>query len=160
MAASAPGSTSITSRTTSSDGSANWPGAGRMEAAPRVDRTRPADPWCGANLYTNVTNDRPAPMPAARLQAAIESAWENRDSLNTGTTGIVRESVEETLDLLDAGTLRVAEKIDGNWQVHQWLKKAVLLSFRLNDMAPIGGGPRDGKRGESFWFDKVASKFA
>ncbi|HYD32292.1 MAG TPA: 2,3,4,5-tetrahydropyridine-2,6-dicarboxylate N-succinyltransferase [Azospirillaceae bacterium] len=94
-------------------------------------------------------------MSHADLAAAIEAAWETRDTLNTATTGAPREAVEEALAGLDSGKLRVAEKIDSQWTVHQWLKKAVLLSFRLNDNALIPGGP-----GEAPWFDKVPSKFA
>ncbi len=88
------------------------------------------------------------------LQATIDTAWDARDTLTTTTTGAVADAVNEALALLDSGQARVAEKTDGGWQVNQWLKKAVLLSFRLNDMAPISGGP-DGAQ----WFDKVASKF-
>jgi 2,3,4,5-tetrahydropyridine-2-carboxylate N-succinyltransferase len=68
--------------------------------------------------------------------------------------------VEQALDGLDRGAFRVAEKIDGAWHVHQWLKKAVLLSFRLNDSKPLPGGPRDEEHGEAAWYDKVPSKFA
>jgi 2,3,4,5-tetrahydropyridine-2-carboxylate N-succinyltransferase len=74
--------------------------------------------------------------------------------VNRETTGGVRDAVTTTLDLLDAGEIRVAEKVNGAWIVNQWIKKAVLLSFRLNDMTPISGGP-----GGSTWFDKVPSKF-
>jgi len=88
------------------------------------------------------------------LQAAIETAWEARDTITTTTTGEVVDAVNETLQLLDSGQVRVAEKTSEDWQVNQWLKKAVLLSFRLNDMTPIEGGP-----GGAPWFDKVASKF-
>jgi len=88
------------------------------------------------------------------LQNAIENAWENRDGIAVDTKGETRDAVESALDLLDSGKARVAEKIDGSWQVNQWLKKAVLLSFRIYDMAPISGGP-DG----AVWFDKVPSKF-
>ncbi len=94
------------------------------------------------------------------LETAIEAAWETRDSLTPATKGPVRDAVEQALAGLDEGRFRVAEKIDGPWQVRQWLKKAVLLSFRLNDMAPLPGGPRDPVLGESSWFDKVPSKFA
>ncbi len=94
-------------------------------------------------------------MNTAELQATIESAWETRDSVTAATTGAVRDAVDGALDALDAGTLRVAEKADGRWRVHQWLKKAVLLSFRLNDMSAIAGGP-----GDAAWWDKVPSKFA
>ena len=88
------------------------------------------------------------------LQATIEQAWEARDKVNLETKGAVREAVNAALDLLDSGKARVAEKRDGDWHVNQWLKKAVLLSFRLNDMALISGGP-----GGSSWWDKVPSKF-
>lgn len=88
------------------------------------------------------------------LETAIEKAWDGRDALTPNTTGEQRDAVEQALSMLDSGQLRVAEKIDGSWHVHQWAKKAVLLSFRLNDMAPISGGP-DG----SSWYDKVPSKF-
>ena len=90
----------------------------------------------------------------ADLERVIEDAWEARDSLNGATTGPVREAVEAALDALDNGTARVAEKFKDEWLVHQWLKKAVLLSFRLNDMKPIEGGP-----GGAPWWDKVDSKF-
>ena len=88
------------------------------------------------------------------LQAAIDKAWDGRDQINTRTTGAVRDSVTAALELLDRGQARVAEKVGGKWQVNQWLKKAVLLSFRLNDNAVIGHGP-----GHAAWWDKVASKF-
>jgi 2,3,4,5-tetrahydropyridine-2-carboxylate N-succinyltransferase len=90
----------------------------------------------------------------ADLQAIIEQAWDDRDQVNAATTGAVRDSVDAALAALDSGTARVAEKKDGQWVVNQWLKKAVLLSFRLNDMEQISGGP-DG----ASWWDKVPSKF-
>ncbi|NQU61674.1 MAG: 2,3,4,5-tetrahydropyridine-2,6-dicarboxylate N-succinyltransferase [Rhodospirillales bacterium] len=93
-------------------------------------------------------------MTAADLQSTIDAAWEERDSIGLDTTGEVRDAVNAALDLLDSGGARVAEKSGKDWQVNQWLKKAVLLSFRLNDMTPISGGP-----GGSTWFDKVPSKF-
>jgi len=94
-------------------------------------------------------------MTHADLAAAIESAWEARDTLGPETGGAPREAVETALDLLESGTLRVAEKApDGGWTVNEWAKKAVLLSFRLNPMAPIPGGP-----GGATWWDKVPSKF-
>jgi 2,3,4,5-tetrahydropyridine-2-carboxylate N-succinyltransferase len=95
-------------------------------------------------------------MTAAQLQPIIDEAWENRDSITTGTTGEVRDAVEAALEALDSGEARVAEKSSGEWQVNQWLKKAVLLSFRLYDMEAIPGGPG----GDTPWFDKVPSKFA
>ncbi len=88
------------------------------------------------------------------LKTLIENAWEDRDAIDTSTTGDVRDAVNAAMDLLDSGQGRVAEKVDGTWTVNQWLKKAVLLSFRLNDMTPISGGP-----GGASWFDKVPSKF-
>ncbi|WP_374305939.1 2,3,4,5-tetrahydropyridine-2,6-dicarboxylate N-succinyltransferase [Methylocella sp.] len=99
-------------------------------------------------------------MTHTALETIIEAAFEDRASVNASTQGDVRKAVEAALHLLDEGKLRVAEKIPGatgkdSWKVNQWLKKAVLLSFRLNDMAEIDGGP-----GGSSWWDKVPSKFA
>ena len=88
------------------------------------------------------------------LESIINQAWEDRDSLNIETTGAIPEAVKDSLDLLDSGQLRIAEKIDGSWHVNQWLKKAVLLSFRLKPMQVMSGGP-DGAN----WYDKVDSKF-
>ncbi|HOT83265.1 MAG: 2,3,4,5-tetrahydropyridine-2,6-dicarboxylate N-succinyltransferase [Rhodospirillales bacterium] len=88
------------------------------------------------------------------LETTINSAWDQRDSISPATAGPIRAAVEQTLALLDQGGARVAEKIDGRWQVHQWLKKAVLLSFRLYDLTAIGGSAGGGT-----WFDKVAPKF-
>ena len=93
-------------------------------------------------------------MTTQSLAAAIDAAFDDRDNISITTQGEVRDAVEAALDLLDRGEARVAEKIDGEWTVNQWLKKAVLLSFRLNDMEVIGGGP-----GQSVWWDKVPSKF-
>jgi 2,3,4,5-tetrahydropyridine-2-carboxylate N-succinyltransferase len=91
----------------------------------------------------------------AGLEKTIEAAFDNRDSVNTSTRGEVRDAVNEALNLLDGGKARVATRgEDGAWTVHQWLKKAVLLSFRLNPMEIVKGGP-----GESSWWDKVPSKF-
>lgn len=89
------------------------------------------------------------------LQRIIEKAWEERDQVSTTTTGEVREAVSKTLLLLDSGEKRVAEKGENGWIVNQWLKKAVLLSFRLNDMSTIAGGP--GRN--THWWDKIPSKF-
>ena len=94
------------------------------------------------------------------LQQAIDQAWEQRGEISPETTGVTRDAVELALDGLDSGTYRVAEKIDGEWQVHQWLKKAVLLSFRLYPNKTMVGGPRDEEFGAAAWFDKVPSKFA
>jgi 2,3,4,5-tetrahydropyridine-2-carboxylate N-succinyltransferase len=88
------------------------------------------------------------------LEQTIEALWDARDSLSPATTGDARDAVTAALDLLDSGERRVAEKVDGSWQVNQWLKKAVLLSFRINDMEAIPGGP-----GGAHWWDKVPSKF-
>ena len=94
-------------------------------------------------------------MSFADLATTIETAFDNRDSVTTSTTGEVREAVDEALNALDSGKLRVAEKQGDDWTVNQWAKKAVLLSFRLNDMAPIEGGPG----ANTTWWDKVPSKF-
>ncbi|OQP84927.1 2,3,4,5-tetrahydropyridine-2,6-dicarboxylate N-succinyltransferase [Rhizobium rhizosphaerae] len=90
-----------------------------------------------------------------QLEAVIEAAFEARDGVNIHTRGEVRDAVEAALTLLDSGKARVATRgDDGSWTVHQWLKKAVLLSFRLNDMQVVKGGPDN-----STWWDKVPSKF-
>ena len=94
-------------------------------------------------------------MSHADLQATGDAAWEDRDNVGLDSTGPVREAVGEALNLLDSGKARVAEKGAEGWVVNQWLKNAVLLSFRLNDMTPIAGGP-----GDATWWDKVPSKFA
>jgi len=94
-------------------------------------------------------------MSAAQLEATINNAFEARGGISTSTKGEVREAVDHALELMDKGEARVAEReADGKWKVHQWLKKAVLLSFRLNDMTAIPGGP-----GKATWWDKVPSKF-
>jgi 2,3,4,5-tetrahydropyridine-2,6-dicarboxylate N-succinyltransferase len=89
------------------------------------------------------------------VQAVIERAWEERHTVVNTTRGEIRDAVDHALEGLDDGSLRVAEKRDGKWQTNQWLKKAVLLFFRLNGMTPIPGGP-----GGACWWDKVPSKFA
>lgn len=94
-------------------------------------------------------------MSLSALETTLNAAFEARDAVNANTKGEVRDAVELALNLLDKGEARVAERqADGKWHVNQWLKKAVLLSFRLNDMAPITGGP-----GGAQWWDKVPSKF-
>ncbi len=94
-------------------------------------------------------------MSHAALEAAIEAAWEARDTLGLSTKGETREAVEAVLEALDSGRLRVAERrADGQWHVNQWAKKAVLLSFRLNDMGLI-----EGSNGGGHWWDKVPSKW-
>ena len=94
-------------------------------------------------------------MSNDKLASTIDDAFEVRDKIGPKTKGAVRKAVNAALELLDSGRARVAErKADGHWQVNQWLKKAVLLSFRLNDMGVIPGGP-----GKAAWWDKVDSKF-
>ncbi|ACA15913.1 2,3,4,5-tetrahydropyridine-2,6-dicarboxylate N-succinyltransferase [Methylobacterium sp. 4-46] len=94
-------------------------------------------------------------MSHADLARTIEAAWEDRADVTAATQGPVREAVEAALALLDSGQVRVAEKSgNADWQVNQWLKKAVLLSFRLTDMELISGAP-----GGAAWWDKVPSKF-
>ena len=90
----------------------------------------------------------------ADLKSVIEQAWEQRETITPKTKGEMRRAVDRALGLLDVGELRVAEKKNGEWVTSQWLKKAVLLSFRLNDMVLIGNGP-----GKAKWWDKVPSKF-
>jgi 2,3,4,5-tetrahydropyridine-2,6-dicarboxylate N-succinyltransferase len=92
-------------------------------------------------------------MTLANLAATIDAAWEARDGINIATQGEVRDAVNEALALLDNGSARVAEPGEGGWQVNQWLKKAVLLSFRLNDNTVVDGP------GNSTWWDKVPLKF-
>ena len=94
-------------------------------------------------------------MSNAQLEAAIEAAWDARDAITPATTGEAREAIEDTLNALDSGKLRVAEKqADNSWHVNQWAKKAVLLGFRIQDMEIQEGGPQGGT-----WWDKVDSKF-
>jgi 2,3,4,5-tetrahydropyridine-2-carboxylate N-succinyltransferase len=94
-------------------------------------------------------------MTDAQLESTIDAAWEARDRIDTSTTGAVRDAIEAALAGLDAGKLRVAEKGPSGWRVRQWLKKAVLLSFRLRDMSEVPGGPGHAAP----WWDKVPSKF-
>jgi 2,3,4,5-tetrahydropyridine-2,6-dicarboxylate N-succinyltransferase len=109
-----------------------------------------------ANLTTTEGEKMSSQADAAELQSAIEAIWEERQGINQGTTGVVRDTVEAALELLDKGEARVAERsAPGIWTVNQWLKKAVLLSFRLNDTVAISGAP-----GGATWWDKVPSKFA
>ena len=100
-------------------------------------------------------------MDMAQLEQDINAAWDDRDAISAATTGAVRDAVNAALAMLDNGTARVAEP-QGNhqWHVNQWLKKAVLLSFRLNDMAVIPSGNQYPGSGEAAWWDKVPSKFA
>ena len=94
-------------------------------------------------------------MSLADLNQTIDAAWENRAEIGVQTKGAVREAVEQAIEMLDAGQARVAEKQGADWIVHQWLKKAVLLSFRIAPMEIIKGGP-----GDAVWWDKVQSKFS
>lgn len=93
-------------------------------------------------------------MNLEKLENLIDAAFEDAAALTPDTQGDIRDAIDAALDLLDAGTVRVAEKIGNDWRVNQWLKKAVLLSFRLNAMTTISAGP-----GDANWWDKVASKF-
>jgi 2,3,4,5-tetrahydropyridine-2-carboxylate N-succinyltransferase len=94
-------------------------------------------------------------MSLPALESTINAAFDARDGVSAATKGEVRDAVDHALDLLDKGEARVAEReTSGKWKVNQWLKKAVLLSFRLNDMSAISGGP-----GKASWWDKVPSKF-
>ena len=94
-------------------------------------------------------------MSLSDLAPVIDAAFENPQEINSDTKGEVRDAVDAALDGLDSGKVRVAEKVGGEWIVQQWLKKAVLLSFRLNDMSTIAGGPGE----KTNWWDKVPSKF-
>lgn len=95
----------------------------------------------------------------SNVQSIIDNAWENRSKINSSTTGEVRDTVIKILNQLDAGKIRVAEKNGDSWQVNQWIKKAILLSFRLNDSQVMDGGPSFGGE-KGCWFDKVPSKFS
>ena len=94
-------------------------------------------------------------MSQAQLETAVEAAWDKRDTITPSTTGEIRESIEHTLNALDSGTLRVADRqTDGQWFVNQWAKKAVLLGFRLKDMELQSGSAQGGS-----WWDKVDNKW-
>ena len=100
-------------------------------------------------------------MDKEQMQQIIDEAWEGRDGLGPESTGSAKDAVEEALARLDSGTLRVAEKQDGHWRVNEWLKKAVLLSFRLNGAELVEGGPGGSSwPGAASWYDKVPLKFA
>lgn len=100
----------------------------------------------------------------AALRSAIEQGWEHQKQLSPSSSDAVSQTVREvvraTLAALDRGHLRVAEPREGGWQVNAWIKQAILLSFRLHDSAPVGGGPTVQGGSEAAWFDKVPSKFA
>lgn len=96
-----------------------------------------------------------ATVNKAELETAIEAAWDRREELSPTSAGTVREAIETTLEAMDRGEIRCAERMDdGTWHVNQWAKKAVLLGFRIKDMARFDGGPQGGG-----WYDKVDSKF-
>ena len=97
-------------------------------------------------------------MSHSELEPIIEAAWEDRDAITLDTQGEVRDAINTALDALDSGASRVAEKVDGDWVVNQWLKKAVLLSFRINDMEVISGGPGGGVSCEETLRDYVQTK--
>ncbi|MBH67556.1 MAG: 2,3,4,5-tetrahydropyridine-2,6-dicarboxylate N-succinyltransferase [Rhodospirillaceae bacterium] len=100
-------------------------------------------------------------MSDGQLETTINRAWEDRNSIDNATKGEYRDAVEVALEAMDSGIERVASPLGNHkWRVNQWLKKAVLLSFRLNDMGSIPGGPIDRDRGASNWWDKVPSKFS
>lgn len=123
---------------------------------PHLIATATAGAYSSANLFSYSTELKEAShMSNAQLETAIEAAWDARDTITPATTGETREAIEDTLNALDSGTLRVAERREsGDWHVNQWAKKAVLLSFRLNDMAMI-----EGSNGGASWWDKVPSKW-
>ena len=136
------------------------PGRPRLLTVPLINDLRhlltpPAGRVTTRGITLMTSNPRGGPMSTQDLQKSVEAAWEARESVNLSTKGAVREAVETALQMLDKGEARVAEKVGDEWVVHQWLKKAVLLSFRLNDMTTISGAP-----GGSSWWDKVPSKFA
>ena len=100
-------------------------------------------------------------MSITDLEQTINDAFENRDAISADTAGAVRDGVNEALNMLDSGAARVSEPLGNHqWQVNQWLKKAVLLSFRLNDMVEIPSGQTYPGEGEAMWWDKVPSKFS
>ncbi len=100
-------------------------------------------------------------MNEKELEKIINLAWENKNKVSINTKGEIRLAVEKALEGLNKGQFRVAQEIENHqWKVNQWLKKAVLLSFRLNDMGLIAGGPVSSGMGKSQWWDKVPSKFS
>ena len=100
-------------------------------------------------------------MEIENMKSVIERVFDNNEDINPNTTGEIRDSIETALDYLDKGKLRVAEPLENSkWQVNQWLKKAVLLSFKINDMDVITGGPKSQNTGPANWWDKIPSKFS
>ena len=95
------------------------------------------------------------------IKVIIERVFDNNEDVNPNTSGEVKEAINSALNYLDKGELRVAEPLGkSQWKVNQWLKKAVLLSFKLNDMDIITGGPQSSNKGPTNWWDKVPSKFS
>ena len=100
-------------------------------------------------------------MDTLELEKIINEAWEKRSEININTVGTIRDAVSKSLDGMDGGIYRVSEPLGNHqWKVNQWLKKAVLLSFRLNDMGLISGAPETPGKEKSYWWDKIPSKFA
>jgi len=100
-------------------------------------------------------------MEIENMKSVIDRVFDNDEDINPNTTGEIRDSIETALDYLDQGKLRVAEPLgNSKWQVNQWLKKAVLLSFKINDMDVISGGPKSQNTGQANWWDKIPSKFS
>ena len=100
-------------------------------------------------------------MDIEKIKSIIDRVFDNNVDVNSSTSGEVRDSIETALDCLDKGELRVAEPLgSSNWQVNQWLKKAVLLSFKINDMDVISGGPQSVNNDPANWWDKIPSKFS
>ncbi|MEM1253583.1 MAG: 2,3,4,5-tetrahydropyridine-2,6-dicarboxylate N-succinyltransferase [Cyanobacteria bacterium P01_H01_bin.21] len=99
-------------------------------------------------------------MDTENLIRIIDTAWENRSSINSKTSGEIRDAIEHVIGGLDSGQYRVTQKSGDDWAVNQWLKKAVLMSFRLNDSTVIASGLKDAAMGDAPWFDKVPSKFS
>ena len=108
----------------------------------------------------NVKSTSTANPNVQNLISTINTAWDNRDTISPETSGETRDAIETAISGLDSGQYRVAEKSGPEWVVHQWLKKAVLLSFRLADSATIPSGLQDTQLGDAPWFDKVPSKFS
>ena len=100
-------------------------------------------------------------MNIKKIKSVIDRVFDNNEDVNSNTSGEIRISIETALDCLDKGELRVAEPLgNSKWQVNKWLKKAVLLSFKINDMDVISGGPQSPNSGPTNWWDKIPSKFS
>src|ERR1700716_2797978 len=128
-----------------------WGGPGPRAGEPCLSRAK----FRQSPSPASTKSPKEISMSLASLESTINTAFDARDGISTATKGEVRDAVDHALDLLDKGEARVAEReASGKWKVNQWLKKAVLLSFRLNDMSAISGGP-----GSASWWDKVPSKF-